>query len=145
MLSRNGASFSTIGALRNLDWWNLVRGLIGLKDRAKRSLYWLVCVSPVYKHLGNLRIRLADRARRRCSVVNEYDIQCVCGLLIIPSIVSKVSFAPVSLTVISQVYTFVLSYNYSRVTCCPKLLVKAVLLRQLYSNKQASFHRKAQC
>lgn len=28
---------------KNLDWWNLVRGLIGLKDRSKRSLYWLDC------------------------------------------------------------------------------------------------------
>lgn len=28
---------------KNLDWWNLVRGLIGLKDRSKRCLYWLEC------------------------------------------------------------------------------------------------------
>lgn len=109
VLSRNGVSFSTIGALRNLDWWNLVRGLIGLKDRAKRSLYWFVSVSPLYKHLGNLYVVLAARACPCCSVNSKDDILYVCGLLIIPSIVSKLStrcpVAPISLTVISQVYS----------------------------------------
>lgn len=99
VLSRNGVSFSTIGVLRNLDWWNLVRGLIGLKDRSKRSLYWLVCVSALYKHLGNLCIGLASRACPCCSAINEHDLQYICGLLIIPSIVPKVStmcpFAPI--------------------------------------------------
>lgn len=42
--SPNGGSFLTTRTLRNLDWWNLVRGLIGLKDRSKRSLYWLDCL-----------------------------------------------------------------------------------------------------
>lgn len=99
VLSRNGVSFSTTGALRNLDWWNLVRGLIGLKDRSKRSLYWLLCVSPFYKHLGNSCVVLAARACPCCSVANEDDIQYVCGLLITSSFVSKLSalcpFAPV--------------------------------------------------
>lgn len=91
VLSRNGVSFLTMGVLKNLDWWNLVRGLIGLKDRSKRSLYWLVCVSALYKHLGNLCTGQATSVCPCCSVVREHDKQHVCGLLIIPSFVSKVS------------------------------------------------------
>lgn len=77
VLSRNGVSFSTIGTRRNLDWWNLVRGLIGLKDRPKRSLYWLVSVSPLYKHLGNLYKGRAARACPCCSAENEDDVHCL--------------------------------------------------------------------
>lgn len=90
LLSRNGVSFSTIRALRNLDWWNVVRGLIGLKDRSKRSLYWLVCVSRLYKHLRNLCRGLAVRVWPWCSAVTEDHRQYVCGLLRIPSGVCKV-------------------------------------------------------
>lgn len=30
---------------KKLDWWNLVRGLIGLRDRHRRCLYWLLTSS----------------------------------------------------------------------------------------------------
>lgn len=41
---------------KNLDWWNLVRGLIGLKDRSKRCLYWLDCFFLALQTFANFHM-----------------------------------------------------------------------------------------
>lgn len=41
---------------KNLDWWNLVRGLIGLKDRSKRCLYWLDCFFIALESFANFHL-----------------------------------------------------------------------------------------
>lgn len=41
---------------KNLDWWNLVRGLIGLKDRSTRCLYWLGCFFPALESFANFHL-----------------------------------------------------------------------------------------
>lgn len=52
----NGVSFWRNLAPKNLDWWNLVRGLIGLKDRSKRCLYWLDCFFLALESFTNFHL-----------------------------------------------------------------------------------------
>lgn len=100
---------------KNLDWWNLVRGLIGLKDRSKRCLYWLDCFFLALESFANFHLMAGLVVRCWLKLHTRRMITCPVYLQ-----QANINFTDVSTKSRSTVTTITLAANANSV--CTRLM-----------------------